>query len=400
PSDIDKHIKYYVQKTTGTPSRKALLAVFLYQYREELLSLFLKWLRSDVPDIPSDDSMPFTRAALHRYGIPFLYHHGILGEQAIFKPVTIQRLLHQKFSNEDRLPFIGGQEPIKTGSSGDVVKTEIAQHHWEIDVDGEIIPGNPNNTTIVALKTFKKDANRSMDEATRDFNIELNILKELRSCKTKHDMIMLDWGSITIVDHQGAAISHSLIFELATFSLEDLLKDEDRAKKYLRKGLLLASLVDIVEALACLHDKVQTFHFDIKPDNILIFERDLSRSTSGNQSHHELIWKLSDFGLARKKAARQRVSIASGSAATSVSSTLPATRPPGLYQAPEIQQQNISQAGQGSDVWSIGIVALMVLAFMSNGPTEVSMLETWLKVSFNGAGREPLTYVRSDQRSW
>ncbi|KAF3034334.1 hypothetical protein E8E12_005849 [Didymella heteroderae] len=266
--------------------------------------------------------------------------------------------------------------------------------------DDEVVPGNPNSTAVVALKIFKKGADGGMDEATRDFNIELNILKQLRKCKTKHDAIMLDWGSITIVDNQGVALSHSLIFKLATFSLEDLLKDEKRAQRYLRKNVLLAGLVDVVEALECLHEKVHTFHFDIKPDNILIFEKKVQGPESEVPDQYELIWKLSDFGLARKKVASQKASMSSGSATPSVSSTLPATRPPGLYQAPEVQQQNVSAAGQGSDVWSMGIVALMVLAYMSNGPTEVLQLKAWLNVSFPNGGKEPLTYVRSDQRSW
>jgi serine/threonine protein kinase len=401
-------VNNYVERTTGVPSRQALLALFLYRTRkaEELLSIFWEWLKSEHIDIPSDDSMPFTEQSLSRFGIKDENQDYILADQFIFKPITIRDLQHHIFSSRDKLPFIGVQEPIKKGSSGDVVKTKIAKYHWEIRGDGEFIPGNPNGAKVVALKTFKGvDSIRSRQEATEEFKIELSILKELRDKNTRHEMIMLNRGSITIMDYTQApavALSHSLIFELAECSLEDFLKDEHGFWRSTKKGLF-ACLVDIVEALACLHDKLGTFHLDIKPDNILIFKKQKDPGLTGPdlKERYELIWKLSDFGLARKKKARSKAGITNSSAPNSMSSKVPATRPAGLYQAPEIQQQDSSQAGQSSDVWSMGCVTLMVLAYMTNGSKEVSMLKSWLIVHFlEGGGSEPLFYVRKDSHPW
>ncbi|KAH7076861.1 hypothetical protein BKA63DRAFT_291658 [Paraphoma chrysanthemicola] len=204
-----KSVEKYIQATTGTPSRRALLALLLYQDRKELLSIFLGWLTTELehatassdPLIPSDHSIPFTETTLSHYEVPSRFHRFILGDQAIFNPATIQKLKHHKFSNTVRLPFIGRQIPIKKGSSGEVVKTEIAPYHWEIQETRDFVPGNLNSTKLVALKTFKAmEIGRDMLEATQDFQIELKILTELRNCKTKHDMIMLDWGSITVLD--------------------------------------------------------------------------------------------------------------------------------------------------------------------------------------------------------
>lgn len=68
------NIWYYVQKNSGnatSTSQKALLALFLYQHREELLSSFLDSLRSGDHENPSGDSMHFTKADMNRLRIPF-----------------------------------------------------------------------------------------------------------------------------------------------------------------------------------------------------------------------------------------------------------------------------------------------------------------------------------------
>lgn len=83
------------------------------------------------------------------------------------------------------------------------------------------------------------------------------------------------------------------------------------------------------------------------------------------------------------------------------SSTTLATRPAGVYQAPEIQERNSSQAGRGSDVWSIGCVALMIMAFVCGDPSEISKLTNCLPVDFlGGGGCQNLFYVRNDSRPW
>jgi len=415
PTCADEIIEKCISATTGTPSRTSLLAFFLYQDRLELLLLFLGWVTSEFDRpaadhnrfVPSDNSIPFKEIELVKYGVPDRYHASILGEQAIFKPKTIQKLKHHNISSSERLPFVGRQEPIKSGSQGQVFKAEIAQCHWEIrenedQEDCDFVTGNPKRTKVVALKVFKAvESVRDQPEATKesDFGIELSILKELRRYNTKHNMIMLHLGSITELDGAGNPTRHSIIFELASFSLGDLLKGEKRALEDIAPSRQLASLVDIVEALECLHNQFKTLHLDIKPDNILIFE---TCSGSGRERQHKLTWKLSDFGLARKRdAKKQRAGSAQTSTATSRTSTQPATRPTGLYQAPEIQDEKTSLAGQDSDVWSMGCVTLMVLAFIADGSTAVSALETLLMVNFSDcAGKEPLFYVRSDSYQW
>lgn len=415
-SDPGDLIDALVRATIHDQPRTALLALFLYQDRELLLLTFLQWmlcLVTDSPpgghahvdiDVPTDDSMPFTQSSLADHGIAQRFHWEILRTQAIFKPVNIRKNQHQELSTADRLPFIGVRAKSKAGSSGTVSETTIARMHWEIMSEGQSIIGNPHDNRVVALKTFEEiPIVRDMKMTTQEFMIERGILQDLRSRNTKHDMIMLDWGSITILDEVGNPLRHSLIFELATFSLHDFLADERRARVYTKQSLLLARLVDLVEALAVLHDSLGTLHLDIKPDNILVFERGSSSSDNQNQDQDELVFKISDFGLARKIGTRQRTghNQIDMSYQRSRSSATSATRPAGAYQGPEIQQQDSSCAGRGSDVWSIGCVALMMLAFVTGGPIEVSKLTNRLPVDFLGRdGRQSLFYIRSDSHPW
>ena len=400
----------------ATITRKALLALFLYQDREPLLIAFLQWILHVVSgvlsetftsgdiDVPVDESMPFTEMSLERYGIAQKYHQEILHNQWIFEPVNIRKNQHRELSTNHRLPFIGAQVKSKAGSSGTVSEATIARMHWEIQDGPRIIIGNPDDNHVVAVKTFKEiPIVRDMKTTTEEFKIERGILQDLRRCNTKHDMIMLDWGSITVLDDVGNPLSHSLIFELATFSLQDFFESERRSDTYTKKSLLLARLVDLVDALAILHDSLGTLHLDIKPDNILVFERGSSRSDNQNGDPEKLVLKLSDFGLARKIGTRQRNghNRIDSSYQPSRSSATSATRPAGTYQGPEIQQQDSSRAGRGSDVWSMGCVALMMLAFVTGGPGEVSKLTHRLPVDFLGRdGRQSLFYIRSDSHPW
>jgi serine/threonine protein kinase len=400
----------------ATITRKALLALFLYQDREPLLIVFLEWVLHIVSedlsetstsggiDVPLDDSMPFTEESLEHYGIAQRYHQEILRNQWIFMPVNIRKNQHRDLSTNDRLPFIGAKAKSKAGSSGTVSEVTIAKMHWEIQDGHRIIIGNPDDNHVVAVKTFKEiPIVRDMKTTTEEFEIERGILQDFRRCNTKHEMIMLDWGSITVRDDVNNALSHSLIFELATFSLQDFFESKRRSDTYTKKSLLLARLVDLVDALAILHDSLRTLHLDIKPDNILVFERGSSRSENQNEDPNKLVLKLSDFGLARKIGTGQRNghNRIDSSYQPSRSSATSATRPAGTYQGPEIQQQDSSRAGRGSDVWSIGCVALMMLAFVTGGPEEVSKLTQRLPVDFLGRdGRQNLFYIRSDSHPW
>ncbi|OAK97304.1 kinase-like protein, partial [Phaeosphaeriaceae sp. SRC1lsM3a] len=378
----------------GIPSRRALLALFLYQRRTGLLAIFKSWLLSKGTKFPSDDDLPFSQQRLEQENIPNQYHDYINDYQSIFTPVVLRKGQNQTFTSKDRLPYIGAHLAEQEGSSGIVYTRKVAPYHWEIQLDnGGYIPAETRDPMILALKVF--NGGRSGQEARADFEIERKILEDLRNSNFAHRMILLHWGSITIQDEQGPPIYHSLIFECATYSLEEFLMGEKGVELSWTASLLLAKLVDIVQALACLHDNFDTLHLDIKPDNILVFEKTSS-------ANFDFEWKISDFGLARKRTAKPRAGhLLDLNRSTSKSASLLATRNAGRYQAPEIQQRKSSKAGQKSDVWSMGCVALMVTGFMIDGSKRVTDLTNRLQVEYkNNAGYNNLFYVTNDSWEW
>lgn len=327
-------------------------------------------------------------------GIPDRYHDYLYDYQSIFTPVILQKGQNQTFTLKDRLPYVGTHLTAQEGSSGIVYTRKIAPYHWEVQLpNGGYTPAETEFATILALKVF--NGGRSGQEARADFKIEQNILEELRNSNFAHKMILLDWGSITIQDEQGTPIECALIFDCATYSLEEFLMGTKGVDTSWTASLLLAKLADIVQALACLHDNFDTVHLDVNPDNILVF---VKMSADGPT----LEWKISDFGLARKRTAKPRSGhLLDFNRSTSQSASLIATRNAGRYQAPEIQQRNSSKAGQKSNVWSMGCVALMVLGFAIDGPNRVTNLTNGLRVEYeNAAGVDSFFYVTSDSYEW
>ncbi|KAB2104180.1 hypothetical protein AG0111_0g7368 [Alternaria gaisen] len=402
PTNLESTINRYVQRTIGRPPRLALLALFLYDGRPSLHALFMRWL--GLPDFPSDNDLPLDDGILEANGFPSDCHRSILNSQNIFRPVLIRQDLHQEFRDWDRLPYISKPVPIKDGSSGSVYSVKIARGHWEINNLDRYIPGNPDAPLPVAIKVFKDVSwGRSREEATEDFQVERKILDQIRVSKIKHEMVMLDLGSITILDGANQPVSHSLMFKLATFSLAEFLKDERRHAKYSTRSVLFSKLVDITEALAYLHHHLDILHLDIKPDNILVFEKGTSRKDNEDGAGDELVWKLSDFGLARNKGAEARFGLGGRNLGNheSLSSEVEAVRHAGPYQPPEVQERESSGVGRRSDVWSMGCVTLMVLAFMTSGVAEVDNLWSKLPVDFQQrGGRQRLFYDRSDSYLW
>ncbi|KAJ8115226.1 hypothetical protein OPT61_g3077 [Boeremia exigua] len=386
PSSLDVILETYVKKTLGKTPRVKMLALFLYTQRVELLMSFMEWLVGTRNGYPSDNDLPFS-LDLIKASFPSESIRTIREQQNIFRPVEIEKDIHQSFKERERLPFVGAPVLIGDGSSGTVYNVKIAQGHWLIKEHGP-----SNQPVVVAIKSFDQvHDGRSREEATTDFEDKRRILDDIRTSRIRHEMILLDWGSITITDESGIPIRHSLIFQLATFSLVDFLTDNERAMTYTSKNVLFAKLVDTIEALAYLHDKLSILHLDIKPDNILVFEGS------------EMIWKLSDFGLARKRKAKARTGLGGRSSShyPTKSSGLPAPRNPGTYQAPEIQRRDFSKAGRRSDVWSVGCITLAVLAFVTDGVDEVLELEEKTKVNFRDrGGRQSLFYASSNSFQW
>lgn len=400
------NIDEYITRTIGphlspaSPPRRDLLALFLYLGHPDLLFLFMKWLQGG---FPSDQRLPFSRLNMEQWKIPLVYQSRIEENQGRFTPKILREGMEHDFTEDDLLPFIGLPQPANSQSKSNVHIANIAPGHWEIKAhssDSRFIPANPDRIQAVALKIFKPRVyDLDMEDATSDFQAECKVLDNLRKEYISHDLIMYDWGRITIRDARGAPRSHSLIFECASWNLQEFLHDEKyfRDHGYPKQATLLAHLTDVVGALQCLHENLDIYHFDIKPENILVFKKGSTQDGAPHQGYEDLVWKLSDFGLADKVKRRRRRYHTDPSRSVSNSYAQPAKRPAGPFQAPEIQDINSGEASWRSDVWSMGCVALMVLAYAFGGPEDVNWLWSRLTVTFTeaGKGRELLFYVRN-----
>lgn len=78
-----------------------------------------------------------------------------------------------------------------------------------------------------------------------------------------------------------------------------------------------------------------------------------------------------------------------------------AVRSAGTYYGPEIQGCSFDFASRGTDVWSLGCIALMMMAFTLEGKAGVFNLRSKLAEQSMSRGRgEHLFYVRYDTDSW
>ncbi|CAI9637744.1 hypothetical protein GT037_008730 [Alternaria burnsii] len=382
------------------PSRRALLALFLYHQRSGLLHHFKDWLLAPQHDFPSDEWLPFDQDRLDRTTLPPRCHEYIKDYQYIFIPSTIREDMHQTFHSKERLPYIGPPLASIDGSSGTVFTRKVAPGHWEEKrKNGSYAPADTTKPTVLAFKVFS--GGHTGQEAETNFEIERNMLEDLRNGNYKHKMILLDSGSFVIRD-ETRIIQHCLIFERATCTLEEFLTDEKRGLKSWTSSLLLTNLVGLVQALACLHDNLDTLHLDIKPDNILVFDRPPIQLEDGTLQEAKFEWKISDFGLARKRHAKERTGpLYDRNRSASQSASLYATRPAGRFQAPEVQRRGSSKASRGSDVWSMGCVILMVLGFLVDTPSRVLRLLNSLQLEIvEGGVTDNLFYVTSDTYEW
>ena len=207
-------------------------------------------------------------------------------------------------------------------------------------------------------------------EAKKSFTKEGTTIRQfIQSVKT-HDNIAttrasLEWGN-----------TYRLFFDLAKCNLWEYFEQcADTIRTLEDKQSVFGQTIGLAGALAYLHDdlylastneQLQCYHLDLKPQNILVFER------SGKR-----IWKISDFGISQIK----RIPINQSTSEHHVSfldnifklkepdkdpsSGVDNSRYGGTYAAPEAKEKS-ETVTRKSDVWSLGCVITLVLTFLHN----------------------------------
>ena len=220
----------------------------------------------------------------------------------------------------------------------------------------------------------------------KSFEAEGSILKKFIQADKHHENILvtkasLQWGG-----------TYSLFFDLAKYNLWDYFHDENISMLPTQKAMVFGQCIGLAGALAFLHndlflngsssEQLQCYHLDLKPQNILVFERDEPYGQHGNY-----IWKISDFGISKIKHRKRRGSNQSWNHPVSflemifrprthiddpdASSGVANSRYGGTYAAPEARLEG-DKVTRKSDVWSLGCLITLVLTFLDSGKTGIA----------------------------
>ena len=214
----------------------------------------------------------------------------------------------------------------------------------------------------------------------KSFEAEGSILKKFIQADKHHGNILVTKASL----HWGS--TYSLFFDLAKYNLSEYFHDEKMSMLPTQKAMVFGQCIGLAGALAFLHndlflnasssEQLQCYHLDLKPQNILVFEKD-----EPNGQHGNYIWKISDFGISKIKHCKRQDSNESSSHHVSFlemifrpkkaidadsSSGVDNSRYGGTYAAPEARLEN-DKVTRKSDVWSLGCLITLVLTFLDNG---------------------------------
>lgn len=218
---------------------------------------------------------------------------------------------------------------------------------------------------------------------TKSFYTERHNLQQFKDCLSKNDNIMMSFATF-VHGSQFNIISPLADLDLHGFLYGQYPEFSQRCDNY-TPGALFQEAWCLASALNFLHEQlnlrtgpISCAHMDLKPENILI--EGLLPSLNDEMAVGR--WKISDFGIAiirplnpeahGSRTSKEHQLAAPGDVIRDISMNPP--RPPGPYQAPEMQPQKGLRVSKSSDMWSFGCIIAMILAFAVGGPKKVNEL--------------------------
>lgn len=251
---------------------------------------------------------------------------------------------YDKVNPKKRLPFL-----LK-------LQLNEVQHREVFQVT--LAPGQlPRNTmaSTYALKTFKD---------IQSFDEECAAHGELRRTASSVDLSHI---VVNLFSFQYGP-SWFTMYPWADIDLSRILHGELETNEYYETDRfspnnVFEQLAGLTDALASLHSPaVSIKHFDIKPENILIYNLYSNPQGCG-------VWKLADFGLARVKYKESLPLPRDPNTAREITSVT-APRQMGVYQPPEMRPRG--RVSALTDVYSFGAVLAVIWPFLLNGPHGVA----------------------------
>ncbi|KAL2037247.1 hypothetical protein N7G274_009936 [Stereocaulon virgatum] len=305
--------------------------------------------------------------------------HNFWEQQCLFRPVIL--MINDEAVYEDGsspLPFVEEPDPIGSGSFANVNKVKIETGHLIMDE----ATGSAYKSKYYAQKVFLD----YQAEKKKSFETERAILKKFIQSSIRHDNILVTKASL---EWNG---TYSLFFDLAKYNLWDYFHDGKVLIAREDKASVFGRCIGLASALNFLHEELfldstneqlRCYHLDLKPQNILVFEREEKHGRDGND-----VWKISDFGISKIKHIKCRDN--DGEPGNSVSfldsifrprkpdadpsSGVDNSRYGGTYAAPEARLST-DKVTRKSDVWSLGCVFALVLTFLDNGSKGIKEFE-------------------------
>jgi serine/threonine protein kinase len=236
---------------------------------------------------------------------------------------------------------------------------------------------------LKVMSTTKKGA--------KGFQVERQVLNSFKRASVKSEGICMNFA--TFVHGQ----TLNIISTWADLDLFDFIRGHyhdfsQRAVQFTPYHLFEQTRC-LANALHFLHDEldiegpVSCAHLDLKLENILVEWQPVDKNKSTSKKSVEKpvgLWKINDFGISilRDQDSHKRSTRAAKLAPGDVNemyrelSSVPSPRPAGAFLAPE---KNVSKA---SDMWSLGCIVSMVLAFVLGGPEMAGELQRLRKEGY------------------
>jgi serine/threonine protein kinase len=265
------------------------------------------------------------------------------------------------------LPWLE-QEQIGIGAFGVVYKVTIPEGHLTTD-------GNLSQPTLRLMTVARKDF-ICVDTAEANFKKEVKAIRDIFSGQATHDNILKSFGTIVI---EGKPSTFSLLMPCADLDLQEYMKrnpeippgDTSKRESIIRSARELAGALDFLHRKMTTSegDPIVCYHMDLKPSNILIFHDTRRRPEA---SIHDMIWKLSDFGLSRVNTRTRsqadlsnlfRTRLKDQSSQASATQNLRGTD---MFLPVEAELEGRTM-NEKSDIWSFGCILSLLFTYMGEG---------------------------------
>lgn len=322
-----------------------------------------------------DDQLPFRLPSdLEFFSSEEAWREFFFRKQFIYSPIVLKENDHCEYRADQRLPFLTCEERSRGGYS---VVSRVLVPKFQIEYAKH--PSLNHDSRYYEEKIMALKVARDEDS----FNNERAVNESFKKALTRCEAISSSFGSFK----HGSTLN--TLYQWAELDLADLLSGEYesvfKGRVLLTPHILVSQLLRLSDGLHFMHNKLdidgpkKCSHFDLKPNNILIFLVDDGRRSDGEGSTMAMDWKIGDFGLSvlsnrdeSQNPGRNLEPETLRRPSMVEYSSLPAPRPPGPFQAPEMKAG--STVNRSTDMWSFGCILCVVLAFILGGPLEVHTL--------------------------